>query len=184
MQETDGDFAYIQVVVVRECDFDAYVRYWGKTHMIIELPSSLRLPEKIRDSDLFPNDTCFVEKGGIGYCRLFIQLFAHALKLDNVFVLDDNIRFFKELDFEHPPQNRDAFFRGEGLKLVPFSHCLGHAEKQTRDIRLPQDLQKKPFKKHKPESDSLFSYSGPWDFRNGRSACSPSREHKSILLYY
>ena len=162
MQETDGDFAYIQVVVVRECDFDAYVRYWGKTHMIIELPSSLRLPEKIRDSDLFPNDMCFVEKGGIGYCRLFIQLFAHALKLDNVFVLDDNIRFFKELDFEHPPQNRDAFFRGEGLKLVPFSHCLGHAEKQTRDIRLPQHLQKKPFKKHEPESDSLFSYSGPF----------------------
>jgi hypothetical protein len=110
----------------------------------------------------------------------------------HVYVLDDNIRFFKEIDFEHPPESREAFYRGEGPRLVPFSDCLSHVEKQTLDTVLSLDFQKKKFEGNKESKPGhLFSYSGsfsqyavqgfqkrPRFFVSNRSIV-----HKSILLY-
>ena len=78
-QETSSQNQYIQILVVRPDDFNRYASLWQSTHAILQLP------------DCLPGCDVDVNSGGVGFARRFIQLFAEHLKLDLIFMLDDNI---------------------------------------------------------------------------------------------
>ena len=78
---------YIQVIVVRSEEFKTYAEQWQATHAILQLPDRLLI-----DTD----DEANVNEGGIGFARLFIQLFAERYNMDYIFVLDDNISHLYE----------------------------------------------------------------------------------------
>eukprot|EP00961_Rhodomonas_salina_P015803 212367-Rhodomonas_salina.1 len=109
----EGQLKFGQIFVVKDDQYDTYLKAWhGYPHAII-----LSLPNKLRPSAAKPEWSAdfSAESGGIGYSRLFIQLFAHLMGLHFVWVLDDNIAETRELDLEgisestghsseHPPK--------------------------------------------------------------------------------
>lgn len=155
------EISYIQAIVVRSCEFEVYVKYWGRTHMIVQLPDSLKLPTELKQATGL--DTAD-QQGGVGYSRLFIQLFAAALKLDFVFMLDDNIPYFAEIDFE---KMSEGIWPGAFLpvKYCPFAKCLRHLQTQMdatamRRQALPgSDEDTESLSGEDPES--LTTYTGP-----------------------
>lgn len=91
MQVDQGAATPIQALVVRSDDYDAYRDHWGEMYVIIELPSAIVIEK---------HDVNASVSDGVGFSRLFIQLFAHAMKLDFVWMLDDNIHGCWKLDIE------------------------------------------------------------------------------------
>ncbi|GBG30820.1 GREB1-like protein [Hondaea fermentalgiana] len=82
----DGDsLRTVVCIVVRSGkQFDDYVAAYGSAHLVLGLPS--KMPSKKR-----PGEFVFADRGGIGFARLFIQLAASQLKLNWVWILDDNV---------------------------------------------------------------------------------------------
>jgi len=91
MQVDQGAATPIQALVVRSDDYDAYREHWGEMYVIIELPSAIVIDQ---------HDVNATVSDGVGFSRLFIQLFAHAMKLDFVWMLDDNVHGCWKLDIE------------------------------------------------------------------------------------
>ncbi|CAH3020393.1 unnamed protein product, partial [Porites evermanni] len=84
MQEENQVASYLQVAVVRSEMFQAYKSTWGKVIAIFQLPDEL------------PNCELGPSEGGVGYARLFIQKIAFALRLEYVYVIDDNVALMSE----------------------------------------------------------------------------------------
>lgn len=123
---------YIQILVVRSEDFDAYLALWQSTHALVELPSDF--------------DGCDVDTsmGGIGFARLFIQRFAETLQLPKIFVLDDNIYRLHQIVTEISPSGESLQkIDQQGRKLVkeiPFFKMLKHMESQFVCASAPKQL--------------------------------------------
>ncbi|KAL3904300.1 MAG: hypothetical protein SGPRY_011339, partial [Prymnesium sp.] len=86
--ETGCDKHCAQVLVVRDDDnLNSYVTHWGSTYIVAVLPSTMEVRYATNSSPL----KLTVEDGGIGYARLFCQLFAYSEKIDEIWMLDDNV---------------------------------------------------------------------------------------------
>ena len=122
-KDSSSQNQYIQILVVRPDDFNRYASLWQSTHAIIQMP------------DCLPGCDVDVNSGGIGFARRFIQLFAEHLKLDLIFMLDDNVY---SICSPNPNVNDDHNY-GEAsssnnsldmsIKTISFFQALKHLEK-------------------------------------------------------
>ncbi|XP_068230443.1 uncharacterized protein [Palaemon carinicauda] len=120
VQEEKGNYKpclYTAVIAVRSSDFEAYCKVWQSTHAILQIPNKLQGAE--RD----------VMSGGIGFARRCIQVFAEFLKLDWIFMLDDNIRHVYEIKETNTEVKRNNGQLTE--KTVPLFKVLKHLESQV-----------------------------------------------------
>ena len=88
MQPLAPHIGYVQVLVVREAQREEYSKRYGDSYAIVALPDKINF-SYFADR---PPLNLKVEQGGIGYARLFCQLLAYSLKLQEIWMLDDNIR--------------------------------------------------------------------------------------------
>lgn len=87
----DDDKPMIQVLLVRNSTFKDFVTYWGATHVIIELPETMKYrPDGTR---LKFGDTLTFNcvDGGVGFARLFGQLWAYQVGIEYCHFWDDNV---------------------------------------------------------------------------------------------
>ncbi|CAM9276756.1 unnamed protein product, partial [Phaeothamnion confervicola] len=93
----------VSVVVVRKSQFEAYRIAFGKSHIILALPATMKIAQ---------DDAAGVTAaaGGIGFARRFIQRFAHEKELRWVWMLDDNVQICYEVNV-----------KSDGKELVPCS---------------------------------------------------------------
>jgi len=110
---------YVQILVVRQSDFDAYSEGWKLTHAILELPDSM------------PDCDVDINEGRIGYSRLFIQRFCEFLEIDKIFVIDDNVYAMYDRNFK--------LDRSPEFHQVSFFDALRHLEYQFQCGPSPND---------------------------------------------
>ena len=94
----------LQIIVVRQSQFEKYRRCWGNECCILALPSSMKLFSNTDGSAPFSNTDGSApqlgtpERHKIGYSRLFCQLMSCGLTgCEWVWCIDDNISFVKML---------------------------------------------------------------------------------------
>jgi hypothetical protein len=109
----------IHVLLVRPSQFEAYLKIWGNTHIIIKLPEKLEYVKK--DKLHFVNKEYFVNEGGVGFARLVGQVWAHQMGIDHCFMFDDNVISCFELQLI---ANSAEFTQ----RIVPFSRVMEQLE--------------------------------------------------------
>ena len=160
MQEENQVASYLQVAVVRSEMFQAYKSTWGKVIAIFQLPDEL------------PNCKLGPSEGGVGYARLFIQKIAFALKLEYIFVIDDNVALMSEavLRSDEGTTTGQSVVRDENgvmkTERCSFLKPLTHLQKIASGKGNPPDerIQYEPHPlKDQPEGQQfpLYSYTGP-----------------------
>ena len=160
MQENGRVINYVQVVVVRKENFEAYRSTWGKVLVIVPLPEEL------------PNCGLGPEDGGIGYARLFIQKFAFSLELEYVFMIDDNIAMMSEAEFsrDHMPGKEVKVLRDDSgvmqMRRCTFLKPLTSLQKivQGKDTPTMADREHEshPLKDDfEAQGFPLYTYTGP-----------------------
>ena len=160
MQEENQVARYLQVAVVRSEMFQAYKSTWGKVIAIFQLPDEL------------PNCELGPSEGGVGYARLFIQKIAFALKLEYIFVIDDNVAFMSEAVFrsDEGTTTGQTVVRDENgvmkTERCSFLKPLSHLQKIASGKGNPPNerIQYEPHPlKDQPEGQQfpLYSYTGP-----------------------
>ena len=160
MQEENRTASYVQVAVVRSEKFQAYRSTWGKILAIFQLPDALP------SCELGPNE------GGVGYARLFIQKMAFALKLEYIFVIDDNVAIMSKAVFSSGEQAATSTnVSRDGNGVVKMERCsffkpLSHLQKIAEGKEFPPDcgkqLEPHPLKEHlEAHNFPLYSYTGP-----------------------
>ena len=160
MQEENQVASYLQVAVVRSEMFQAYKSTWGKVIAIFQLPDEL------------PNCELGPSEGGVSYARLFIQKIAFALKLEYVYVIDDNVALMSEAVFrsDEGTTTGQSVVRDENgvmkMERCSFLKPLTHLQKIANGKGNPPDERKKyephPLK-DQPEGRQfpLYMYTGP-----------------------
>ena len=160
MQEENQVARYLQVAVVRSEMFQAYKSTWGKVIAIFQLPDEL------------PNCELGPSEGGVGYARLFIQKIAFALKLEYVFVIDDNVALMSEAVFrsDEGTTTGQSVVRDENgvmkMERCSFLKPLTYLQKIASGKGNPPDeriqYEPHPLKDH-PEGQQfpLYTYTGP-----------------------
>jgi hypothetical protein len=79
---------YAQVLVVRpDAELESYVRTWGSQYIVVAMPATMAVKYAHDDKKRILR----VEIGRVGYARLFCQLLADALNLEEIWMLDDNV---------------------------------------------------------------------------------------------
>ena len=160
MQEENRAASYVQVAVVRSKKFQAYRSTWGKILAIFQLP------DELPNCELGPNE------GGVGYARLFIQKTAFALKLEYVFVIDDNVAVMSKAVFSSDEQAASsANVSRDDNGVVKMERCsffkpLSHLQKIAEGKEIPPDcgkqLEPHPLKELlDAQQFTLYSYTGP-----------------------
>ena len=164
LQNGNKEKTFFQVAVVRREKFQDYVSTWGKMLVIFQLPD--QLPMEGEDEDVGPSE------GGIGYARRFIQQMAFALKLEYVFVIDDNVAVMSEalLSPGEPATCNDAVVRKDKgvMRMEPcsFWRPLNYLQRIVRGKDEPPDVRNQ-YEPHPltEEFDSqdfpLYRYTGP-----------------------
>ena len=160
MQEENQVASYLQVAVVRSEMFQAYKSTWGKVIAIFQLPDEL------------PNCKLGPSEGGVGYARLFIQKIAFALKLEYIFVIDDNVALMSEavLRSDEGTTTGQSVVRDENgvmkMERCSFLKPLTYLQKIASGKGNPPDeriqYEPHPLKDH-PEGQQfpLYTYTGP-----------------------
>ena len=160
MQEENQVASYLQVAVVRSEMFQAYKSTWGKVIAIFQLPDEL------------PNCELGPSEGGVGYARLFIQKIAFALKLEYIFVIDDNVALMSEavLRSDEGTTTGQSVVRDENgvmkMERCSFLKPLTYLQKIASGKGNPPDeriqYEPHPLKDH-PEGQQfpLYTYTGP-----------------------
>ena len=122
---------YVQFLVVRAEEFDAYSIHYQTTHAILELPSDL------------PDCDVDVREGGIGYARQFIQWFAEKLNRGEIFVIDDNVNLVCAAVTTSDGRNQKIKFVNDRMcfKNVPLYTVLAHLESQFNCGNSPKNAE-------------------------------------------
>ena len=163
LQNENKEITFFQVAVVRSEKFQDYVKTWGKMLVIFQLPD--QLPMEGEDEDVGPSE------GGIGYARRFIQEMAFALKLEYVFVIDDNVAVMSEA-LVSPGESatcNDTVIRNDNgvIRMEPcsFWRPLNYLQKIVRGKDKPPDVRKYEEHPLTEEFDRqnlpLYRYTGP-----------------------
>lgn len=147
--------AYVRVVVVQPKEVPAYtllVARLGRTGtlpctLILELPENLDLsPLGDRVSEQYQialTGRMLSIDDGVGYARLCIQLVAHSLGLNDVWMLDDSIQDCWQLDLEaeslkaQPPQHAP-------LRACSFHTVMSSIEQHVAATRQPSGMYAEP----------------------------------------
>ena len=163
LQNENKEITFFQVAVVRREKFQDYVSTWGKMLLIFQLPD--QLPMEGEDEDVGPSE------GGIGYARRFIQEMAFALKLEYVFVIDDNVAVMSEalVSPGEPATCNDTVIRNDDgvIRMEPcsFWRPLNYLQKIVRGKDKPPDVRKYEEHPLTEEFDRqnlpLYRYTGP-----------------------
>ena len=164
LQNGNKEKTFFQVAVVRREKFQDYVSTWGKMLVIFQLPD--QLPMEGEDEDVGPSE------GGIGYARRFIQKMAFALKLEYVFVIDDNVALMSEAQLSpgEPATCNDAVVRNDKgvMRMQPCSFWkpLNYLQRIVRGKDEPPDVRKQyephPLTEEFDRQDfPLYRYTGP-----------------------
>ena len=164
LQNEDKEETFFQVAVVRSEKFQDYVSFWGKMLVIFQLPD--QLPMEGEDEDVGPSE------GGVGYARRFIQQMAFALKLEYVFVIDDNVAVMSEalLSPGKLATCNDAIVRNDKgvMRMEPCSFWkpLNYLQRIVRGKDEPPDVRKQyeahPLTEEFDRQDfPLYRYTGP-----------------------
>ena len=156
----------IQAVVVQKERFHSYKEQWGKSHIIIQLPTCSHDVVEGKCPVRCPD---WASEGGIGYARRFIQLFAFALKMEYVFILDDNILFMAEAQFPCPSLGpvRKEETGALVMKRCPFTRPFTFMKELVEGHAAPpvNDFEPYPFEYITKSSQSkrhpMYSYTGP-----------------------
>lgn len=109
--------SYGQIIVVQQGEeFENYVEMLGHDHIIMSLPVEIdlgRLYEHLWNDVSSPNPEWKIYEyvasavtGKIGFSRLSIQLIAHVLQLPFIWMIDDQVTHFEEIDFENDRMRR------------------------------------------------------------------------------
>jgi hypothetical protein len=106
---------YIQVVVVRASEHEAYKKYWSSSdkRMIIQLPQAL--PDTKEDE----------KNGGPGYARRAVQFLAFGFGFHFAWMLDDGIRDIMELKISVNPVTQRTEPNPE---VIPMSSMMKELE--------------------------------------------------------
>ena len=163
LQNGNKEKTFFQVAVVRREKFQDYVSTWGKMLVIFQLPD--QLPMEGEDEDVGPSE------GGIGYARRFIQKMASALKLEYVFMLDDNVAVMSEalLSSGEPATCNHTVIRNDDgvIRMEPcsFWRPLNYLQKIVRGKDKPPDVRKQyeahPLTEEFDRDFPLYRYTGP-----------------------
>ncbi|CAH3029665.1 unnamed protein product, partial [Porites evermanni] len=163
LQHESMEITYFQVAVVRSEKFQDDVSTWGKMLVIFQLPD--QLPMEGEDEDVGPSE------GGIGYARRFIQEMAFALKLEYVFMLDDNVAVMSEalVSSRGPATCNDTVIRNDDgvIRMEPcsFWRPLNYLQKIVRGKDEPPDVKKQyeahPLTEEFDRDFPLYRYTGP-----------------------
>ena len=132
--------------------------------IIFQLPN--QLPMEGEHEDVGPSE------GGIGYARRFIQKMAFALKLEYVFVIDDNVALMSEAQLSpgEPATSNDAVVRNDKgvMRMEPCSFWkpLNYLQRIVRGKNEPPDVRKQyeahPLTEEFDRQDfPLYRYTGP-----------------------
>jgi hypothetical protein len=78
---------YGEVLLVRACQLQDYLRFYGGTHIIAAMPDSMQYV----DAQGLPGPVLYAADHGCGYCRRFGQLLASYLGLQRVWMIDDYV---------------------------------------------------------------------------------------------
>lgn len=92
---------YVQIIVVRQEEVEEYRALLRSCNrrIIIVLPNVIDMSFLSNDIQPGWTENMFrYDYHSIGYARLFIQLFSYFLKLSFVWMIDDNVAEFRELD--------------------------------------------------------------------------------------
>ena len=123
--------SYVHVLVVRAGEFEDYCKKWSSSHVIMELP--VEVPQWFDEY----GDKCTAEAGKIGYARKYVQAFAQTFDLGPIFMLDDNVPEFFEVDsclgkdgkeYMRQVENKGTGKKKMVLKNVPLYQVLKHLE--------------------------------------------------------
>ncbi len=151
IETKQGDTLYksfVHVLVVRKNEFDKYCKYWQSSHIVLELPDTM--------TDVDED----VESGGIGYARLFIQMFSETFGLSWIFMMDDSITYVYDTKMTDT-----VVVRNDGRKVnvkVPLYKILKHLEDQIKCKNAPAPktmAMYEPYEATKPGTRE--GYTGP-----------------------
>jgi len=153
-QSEDGKeepVSYIHIIFVRKDEFELYCSKWQHSHAILTLPSQLEDCDETVDS------------GGIGYARLFIQIFCQKLGIKNYLQNDDNIRGY----WSYKMDENNVFIRnGDNGLLEPIETTLYEILNIFTDQSKCESKQFKFSSDYEPHAEQpnhlLASYTGPW----------------------
>jgi len=123
--EALADADFVQVLVVR-CgeEFEHYSRDFGKDYVVIGMPDSMSLDTiltatrstQFKEQKMVDGKVKVDASSGVGYARLFAQIFSRLMELPTVWMLDDNVQscYYVDVnDIFKAPQN------GEFKPLLP-----------------------------------------------------------------
>ena len=143
-------FKPLFALVIRQSEFQAYQTVWGKFHVIIQLPTRFKLPEDLQKQLDYKYTHAEDNESRIGFARLFMQLFAHALGLEFAFHMDDNVSSLYCIDFSKRDQMK--------MKKTYLTTVLSHLWNQFDPVaELPEELQQSSL------SGKVIEYSGKQD---------------------
>ena len=154
MKQT-GHTNYVQAVVVQSEKFEMYRCIWGKVLILVELP------QKLSGCDVGPNE------GGVGYARRFIQQLSYALRLQYIFVIDDNVAMMSERVFDKEDQSVcHGNVKRYGNVLMQRCSFLKPLVQLERLVKGTEKPPSKPFYElwsEEPEASRypLYTYTGP-----------------------
>ena len=118
---------YVHILVVRSGQFEEYSRIWGSSHVILELP------DVVPDWFDIHRENYTAEAGKIGYARKYIQAFAEQYDLNTIFMLDDNMPYFYEVDTYKNANGKECIKRDKENRVtqnsVPLYRVLKHLER-------------------------------------------------------
>ena len=150
--ERGSTFKPLFALVVRKSEFEAYQNVWGRFHVIVQLPTRFTLPPSLQKRLNYKEDDYVTDdKHRIGFSRLFMQLFAHALGLSFAFHMDDNVSSLYCIDF--------AESKGDQIKMKKtyLTKVLSHLWNQfDPKAEIPKELRS-------PHCTKVFDYSGEPD---------------------
>eukprot|EP00953_Heterococcus_sp_UTEX-ZZ885_P004470 2922-Heterococcus_DN1.PRE.4 len=98
---TEKPFNTVQVLVVRADNMKSYIKHCGNEYFILAMPNSIDVQALGLQAACGGATTLTYSSGGIGYARLFIQLFAYSAGFEHIWLLDDDIHYCSMLDVSH-----------------------------------------------------------------------------------
>jgi len=150
------------VVVCKREDFDAFCDLWGRTHAILQLPSTMEVVERLAKT----SDNTWVVGGPdltpnlrIGYSRLCIQRVCDHLGINSVFQFDDTVDLFSEYDLANRTLRRSEGGVAE-LQPCSFAVPMMMAERQLACDQAYVDKLTKWLQKTN-EDPSMYADPGP-----------------------
>jgi hypothetical protein len=143
------DQKFIQVLVVRGGEeFEHYRRDFGRDYVVLGMPDVMFLDRilEVTKSKQFKKqqvtgkavEVCSYS-GGVGYSRLFAQIFSRLLNIPTIWMIDDNVQCCYDIDVEEVFQQSKGNIRMPPPKPCSFAHVINSISAKFGDDTLVLD---------------------------------------------